>query len=225
MSARLDHLVVIADTLAQGVAWCEAQLGVTPGPGGEHPLMGTHNRLLRLDGPSPAYLEIIAIQPGTQPLRAAPLRRWFDMDDAPLMRAVREHGPQLRHWVARTERLEDALQACTRFGWDRGPALAASRMSADGLLQWRISVRDDGRRLLGGVLPTLIEWGEVHPATAMPASGVGLRGLTLQHPEAERLQRWARDIGLDGVDWCAGPPALQARLVTPRGEVLLRSPP
>jgi uncharacterized membrane protein YphA (DoxX/SURF4 family) len=41
----LDHLVIMASTLAQGVAWCEATLGVTPGPGGEHPLMGTHNRL------------------------------------------------------------------------------------------------------------------------------------------------------------------------------------
>jgi hypothetical protein len=47
----LDHLVIMASTLAQGLAWCEATLGVTPGPGGEHPLMGTHNRLMRLATP------------------------------------------------------------------------------------------------------------------------------------------------------------------------------
>ena len=47
-AAQLDHLVVMATTLDQGVAWCEATLGVTPGPGGEHPLMGTHNRLLSI---------------------------------------------------------------------------------------------------------------------------------------------------------------------------------
>ena len=55
----------MAASLAEGVAWCEATLGVTPGPGGEHPLMGTHNRLLRIataDFPH-AYLEIIAINP------------------------------------------------------------------------------------------------------------------------------------------------------------------
>jgi len=62
-AAQLDHLVLMAPTLEQGVAWCEATLGVTPGPGGEHPLMGTHNRLVsiaseRFPG---AYLEIIAI--------------------------------------------------------------------------------------------------------------------------------------------------------------------
>ena len=59
----VDHLVVAAATLAQGVAWCEATLGLTPGPGGKHPLMGTHNRLLKIATAAfpEAYLEIIAI--------------------------------------------------------------------------------------------------------------------------------------------------------------------
>ena len=47
-TATADHLVVLAPSLASGVAWAEVTLGVTPGPGGEHPLMGTHHRLLRL---------------------------------------------------------------------------------------------------------------------------------------------------------------------------------
>ena len=46
--ACVDHLVVLAADLASGVAWCERTLGITPAAGGEHPLMGTHNRLLRL---------------------------------------------------------------------------------------------------------------------------------------------------------------------------------
>jgi hypothetical protein len=48
LSVQLDHLVIAAATLEEGVAWCEATLGVTPGPGGKHPLMGTHNRLLSI---------------------------------------------------------------------------------------------------------------------------------------------------------------------------------
>ena len=226
MNAALDHLVVLADSLEQGVAWCEAQLGVTPGPGGEHPLMGTHNRLLRIDSPGfpQAYLEIIAIQPGRQPLRAPPLRRWFDMDDDALRSQLRTQGPQLAHWVARTDALGQALAACLEHGWDRGPALAASRMTPQGLLQWRISVREDGQRLLDGVLPTLIEWGAVHPSTAMPASGLQLRALTVQHPQAQALQAWADTLGLPGVHWREGPTALQAQLATARGEVWLGSP-
>jgi hypothetical protein len=32
MQAQLDHLVIAAASLAEGVAWCEATLGVVPGP-------------------------------------------------------------------------------------------------------------------------------------------------------------------------------------------------
>lgn len=226
MNGALDHLVVIAASLEAGVAWCEQTLGVTPGPGGQHTLMGTHNRLLRVDGPGfeRAYLEIIALEPGTRPLRQPPLRRWFDMDDAALMQQVHTQGPQLLHWVARTDALDHALACCAQHGWDRGPALQASRMSPSGLLQWRISVRDDGQRLLGGVLPTLIEWGDVHPTEAMPASGLHLQHMRLQHPQAAVLRAWADAVGLKGVEWRPGPAALQARLSTPKGEVLIGSP-
>jgi len=63
----LDHLVIAAATLDEGVAGCEATLGVTPAPGGRHALIGTHNRLLALGGEgfARACLEIIAIEPGT----------------------------------------------------------------------------------------------------------------------------------------------------------------
>lgn len=225
MSTALDHLVVIAESLNAGVAWCEQTLGVTPGPGGQHALMGTHNRLLRIDSPAwpCAYLEIIAIEPGARPLRKPPLRRWFDMDDTQLMASVQAHGPRLLHWVARTHHLDQALATTKQAGWDRGPALQASRMTPQGLLEWQISVRPDGQRLLDGVLPTLIEWGEVHPAEAMPASGVMLHQLQLQHPECERLRCWGQALGLGQVEWHSGPPALLATLDTPRGMVVLSS--
>lgn len=225
MNTLLDHLVVIADSLTQGVAWCESTLGVTPGPGGQHPLMGTHNRLLRIDSPGwpRAYLEIIAVERDVQPLRAPPLRRWFDMDDTALLARVRAQGPQLLHWVARTDSLAQALTTTRHFGWERGEPLQASRMTPQGLLAWQISVRSDGQRLLDGVLPTLIEWGTVHPTEAMPASGITLRHLELLHPEHASLQRWSAAVGFDQVRWSAGPAALQATLETPLGTVHLSS--
>jgi hypothetical protein len=45
MNAQLDHRVVVARTLDEGVQWCEATLGITPGAGGEPPRFGKHNRL------------------------------------------------------------------------------------------------------------------------------------------------------------------------------------
>ena len=46
MALALDHLVVAARTLEEGVAWVESRLGIAMGPGGKHAAMGTHNRLL-----------------------------------------------------------------------------------------------------------------------------------------------------------------------------------
>jgi hypothetical protein len=69
---RFDHLVIGAASLAQGVDWVEAELGVTLPPGGTHPRMGTHNRLTAV-GPA-SFLEIIAVDPAAEP---PPRPRWL----------------------------------------------------------------------------------------------------------------------------------------------------
>src|SRR6218665_722807 len=102
MKARIDHLVVVAASLAEGVAWCERTLSITPGPGGEHPLMGTHNRLFRIATVNfpRAYFEIIAVNPNCPQPVPARVGRWFDMDNAVMMARVMKDGPQLAHFVA-----------------------------------------------------------------------------------------------------------------------------
>lgn len=223
--AQLDHLVIAARTLDDGVAWCEATLGVVPGPGGEHALFGTHNRLLRLNSEqaSRAYLEIIAINPQARPTRPAGLKRWFDLDDPALQARLAQHGPQLVHWVASVPDIDAASQKLSALGIDRGPALTASRPTPGGLLQWRITVRDDGQRLFGGALPTLIEWGGVHPADSLPDSGLALRSLALSHTEAPQLQQALDAIGLGRFRVAPGPNALTAQLDTPLGPRTLGS--
>lgn len=223
MPARLDHLVIAAADLEQGAAWCEATLGVVPGPGGEHPLMATHNRLLRIatvDYPR-AYLEIIAVQPGVEPQRE---RRWFDLDDETLRDGLRRHGPRLIHFVANVPDLRRATAALLALGIERGEAVRASRMTPRGLLEWQISIRPDGQRLFDGVLPTLIEWGSIHPAAGMAESGVTLQAMSLCHPQAAALRAARAAIDLQGVTLKEGPASLCAVLDTPRGRVRLESP-
>ncbi|MDP3354751.1 MAG: VOC family protein [Polaromonas sp.] len=233
MKAQVDHLVVVAASLPQGVAWCEQTLGITPGPGGEHPLMGTHNRLFSIASPAypRAYFEIIALQPGAKPTRATGLQRWFDMDDAMLQSRVASAGPQLVHFVASVGGVVSAVKALALLGLDRGRVVQASRQTDSGLLSWRITVRDDGQRLFYGGLPTLIQWGDAatdpalaaHPLDAMPPSGVTLQALHVQHPRPDGLQQAHTTIGLAGVDVRPGPPNLVATLQTPRGLVTLES--
>ncbi|MBC7393944.1 hypothetical protein RCH10_000735 [Variovorax sp. GrIS 2.14] len=227
MPARLDHLVIAAASLDEGVAWCEATLGVTPSTGGPHPMMGTHNRLLAIssDAFPQSYLEIIAINRKTTPTRAARLRRWFDFDDAVLQAGLARHGPHLIHFVARVADARASLEALSHHHAhiDRGPLIEAARDTAAGRLEWQITVRDDGQRLFYGALPTLIQWGAVHPVESLPTSGISLRSMHLTHPRADDLATALTAIGLVDMNVLAGAPNLVAVLDTPRGPVTLES--
>jgi len=210
---QVDHLVVAAATLAQGVAWCEATLGVTPAPGGRHALMGTHNRLINLSAPGfpDVYLEIVAIDPEAPPPGRA---RWFGLDEAALQARL-ALAPRLVHWVARTTSLAAQHQGLTAAGLDPGRVLGAARETPQGRLEWQIAVRDDGALPAAGTLPTLIQWQGTHPATHMPASGVSLQSVTL-HGLPAAAAEW---LQLQGVALGSGAgPRLSARLATPLGE-------
>ncbi len=206
MDLDIDHLVIGAETLAAGVAHVEALLGEGMAGGGQHPVMGTHNRLLSL-GPG-VYLEVIAIDPEAPPPERA---RWFGLD--------RFAGPpRLVAWVARVGDLDGAL-AGAPAGFGR--PLALSR----GPYTWRIAVTDDGALPFDGVAPALIEWQEGgHPADALPPSHARLARIDLVHPRRNdllgalpALDRLAHLRLVEGA-----PPALAAVIETPLGNRLLR---
>ena len=180
--ATLDHLVVAAATLADGIDWVAAATGATPLPGGKHVAMGTHNALLRLS--SDTYLEIIAIDPdGVKPTR----RRWFDLDDIALQAELTEQ-PRLIHWVARTDDIEAAVAASPL-------PLGSIHSMQRGDYRWRITIPDDGARPGRGLVPTLIQWDvPAHPAARLQKSNVTL-GAARRHPLGARhrcARRWRR---------------------------------
>lgn len=215
-TTEVDHLVVAAASLEQGVAWCEGTLGITPGPGGKHPLMGTHNRVFSIaSAPFPgAYFEIIAIDPDAPP---PPRRRWFGLDDPELQQRI-AHSPRLVHVVARSGALDKHRAGILDAGIDPGLPVAMSRDTLQGRLAWTVLVRDDGKLQLGGALPTLIQWDGTHPTEHMATSTVALRELQLGGlpPTVRQL------LALQGVAH-APKPALRAVLSTPLGEVILET--
>ena len=147
------------------------------------------------------------------------------MDDAALQQQVAAHGPQLIHWVASVPDVAERCAALAALDIDRGPVLTANRPTHSGLLQWQITVREDGLRLMDGCLPTLIQWGAVHPCDSLPASGVQLQSLALQHPQAATLQAACDAIGVASCVGVAagGVPRITAQLSTPRGPVAITS--
>ena len=228
MNALLDHLVIAARTLDEGRQWCEATLGVLPGAGGKHPLMGTHNRLLSLGGEmfAQCYLEIIAIDPTQRPTRGGHMHRWFDLDDSTLQQGLAQHGPHLVHFAARVPDAHAAVHALAAEPThiERGRVIEASRDTPAGRLEWQITVRDDGQRLFYGLLPTLIQWGPVHPTDSMADAGLRLVGLRLVHPRAPVLDAALRVIGVhQQLTISAGPPNLVATIDAPSGRITLES--
>ena len=184
IAVTFDHLVVAAQTLAEGCAYVEAQLGVPPQPGGKHVTMGTHNALVGL-GPR-QYLEIIAIDPdGKKPARP----RWYDLDE-PRMRAALAEGPRLIHWAAQTDDI-DAAKA--RASTDLGVVQPMAR----GDLHWRITIPDDGHLPGAGLVPTLIQWpADTHPTDRLIDSGIRLVALAGEHPDPAPIRAAVASLGL-----------------------------
>ena len=232
MTTQIDHLVVAAATLEQGVQWCEATLGITPAPGGEHEKYGTHNRLFKIASPAHplAYFEIIAINPEAVIPKRSQVARWFDLDDKTLQKAITQE-PRLVTFVASTDDVKAARHVLRTQSIERGQIVHASRKSSKGPLNWQLTVREDGERLFNGTLPTLIQWGKpdateplrLHPRNNLPRSGVTLHSLAVTHPSAAKLQTAYASIGLEGVAISDGPANLVATLKTPKGLVQLQS--
>jgi hypothetical protein len=166
---RFDHLAISCTSLDDGVAQVEAALGVTLSPGGQHPHMSTHNRLLNLGD---LYLEVIAPDPSV-PAPAWP--RWFDLD--------RFTGPpRLTNWVV----------ACDDLGAELAlspPGTGVPVTLQRGDFRWDMAVPDDGCLPFDGGFPALIHWhGTAHPARHLPDAGVRLTRFEITHPQADTLQ-------------------------------------
>src|SRR5262245_27306715 len=208
LMARVDHLVYAAPDLNRGVEEVEKLLGVRATPGGQHPGRGTRNALITL-GPS-TYLEIIAPDP-EQPHPKTP--RPFGIDGLKESRLVA--------WAAKGDDLGRLRNEAERKGARLGEVISGSRRRADGvLLSWRYT--DPRTVLADGLVPFFIDWGQSpHPARTA-AQGASLIALRAEHPDAQRVQRLLRGLGIDLPVQTGATPALVAIIDSPRGRVELR---
>ena len=210
--SHLDHITIVAPSLAVGVEYVRQTLGVTPQPGGEHPRMGTHNALLRLG--EEMFLEVIAVNPDS-PDPGRP--RWFELDQ---LRP--DAAPHLGTWVARTTDIQAVVAASP-------VSLGSIEPMSRGALNWLITIPEDGSLPLHGIAPTLIQWQNgPHPASKLPDQGCTLVKLEGFHPQADALSHMLQSAGFQGsfVVYPMGAgqrPYLVAHIQTPDGVRVLRS--
>ncbi|WP_319406876.1 VOC family protein [uncultured Desulfosarcina sp.] len=213
-AAVLDHLVVAAYTLDQGMAYVRDRLGVPMTGGGVHTAMGTHNRVLKLGHGQ--YLEVIAIDPkGRRP--DSP--RWFNLDDSGLQSGLKIR-PRLITWVARTDAIDTlAPGICNRH-------VQVRPMQRDSL-RWRFGFTDDGSMPGDGLIPHLIQWeSDIHPTEKMEDAACRLLNLEGAHIDPPSVQRVVSSMGLDHAITVhpvskQRPPGLLAKIKTPIGVVVL----
>ena len=206
----LDHLLIGAPTLDDGIAWLEERTGVRAVIGGSHPGLGTWNALASL-GPR-QYVEIIAPDP------AQPGVPTFDVP------GLREFPtPRIAAWAARGEQLEGIAGRLPENLTCAAPR-QGSRVRPDGTrLAWTLAFPKDHRHgAYTGVLPFLIEWesDEAHPGRSTP-SGLRPGSLSLRHPEREALEKALCSLGIEANVQAAAEPQIQVELETPRGLVRL----
>ncbi|NND42306.1 MAG: VOC family protein [Silicimonas sp.] len=204
-SLALDHIAVVARSLEEGATYVEAVLGTKLSPGGKHPIMGTHNKVLSL-GPH-CYLEVIAIDPDA----AKPEhRRWFNLDNY-------SGAPRVMNWICATDDLDAALK-------DAPPGTGSPIQLSRGDLTWRMAVNDFGRLPFDDAMPALIEWGKGgHPNRRLPDHGLRLTRLDVFHPKADDLLKAFPALrGIQEVSVREGPEKrLIATISTPEGNRVL----
>jgi Glyoxalase-like domain len=181
---QIDHVTVGATDLEAGARFLKSKLNIDIPAGGKHPLMSTHNRVVRTG--EGLFLELIAIDPDAPP----PSRpRWFSLDEpAQSARLAKCPGPIA--WVVRTGELA-AVQA--RSPVDLGPAMAMTR----GDLSWKLTIPDSGVQPVSGLIPAFIEWdGEPHPSVKMAFLGPTLKTVVLRHPRPREIEEMLRTLGI-----------------------------
>ena len=209
----IDHLVFGCDYLQNGTSYLEQALGVGLSAGGQHALMATHNRLLKLQ--DAIYLEAIAIDhEAVQKHGDIGRKRWFSLD-ADRTKQRLAQSPRPLTWVVAVDDIYDAASKC---GYDAGQITTMTR----GDLEWMLTIAEDGSLVEDGLLPGFIQWpGGRNPANKLPDRGITLARLILQHPQPDTIQQIIEQIGIDGpVEVRPGPTNLIFELNTRAGDLV-----
>jgi hypothetical protein len=212
LESALDHIVVGASYLDEGIYWARQTLGVDAVRGGQHLTMGTHNALVKLSDTS--YLELIAIDPAL-PAPAQP--RWFTLGEAATAQRLKRRGPHLLSWVARTNDIQAANKVF-------GNHIADFKRAQ---YRWQMALPEGGKLHEGGAVPLVMEWRSVlHPCQALPDAQCRLvqLELTVRDPDETELLLKAIHFQMDRsvrMIISRGTPALRAIIESPLGRIEL----
>jgi len=210
MNGRIDHIVIGADNLISGTRILEKKINTKLLPGGEHKVMGTHNKLLKLQ--TGIYLEVIANNPNVE---SPSHPRWFSLDELNIKEKIKQ-SPRSLCWILAVDNIDHAVKNC---GYNPGKILELSR----GDLEWKVTVPTDGKLIENGVLPFLIEWPKnIHPSKNLTNSSVSLNKISLIHTEPDYIKNILNNlIKSDLISISEGLPKVKFYLRNQNNEIVI----
>jgi hypothetical protein len=208
---NIDHFMYAGPQLGPLCASFQALAGVEPEPGGQHPQLGTCNRLVGSGGP--LYLELIAPDPSSTAT-------------SPMRSGIEALGrPGLHRFVMNATGADlDALQSVyARVGVPAQVHDMHRLTPAGATLRWRLLVPEANR--FGLFAPFFIDWLDTpHPALSL-APNFKLLRCEAGHPSAGELTALWAELGVDIALHAADAPYMQLLVQTARGNVTLTSNP
>ncbi len=199
----LDHLILGARDLDEGIRRFEEKTGVRPQPGGEHPGRGTRNALVSL---APGlYVEILAPQASAPDEgRAGALRKLTDLTP---------YG-----FALFAGDLDGVRRRLAEAGFGVSEIQKGSRARPGGvLLEWKTF---EIERPAIAAMPFFIRWGDgtTHPSADAPG-GCRLERLRILTPDAALLRRVFSTLSVDVAVDPAERGAMEVTLACPKGTV------
>lgn len=108
-----------------------------------------------------------------------------------------------------------------RQGVKLGEVLSGRRTNKDGtVLSWTFT--DPYTRLVDGIVPFLVEWGDTPHPSKLAAPSAKLNDLWAEHPDPTLVQEMLRVLGIDLPVRVGTNAALVADLTGPLGRIQLR---
>lgn len=206
---NIDHFMYAGPQLGRLCAGFQALTGVEPEPGGQHPQLGTCNRLVGTGGS--LYLELIAPDPSST--ATSPMRSGIEA----LTR------PGLHRFVMNaTGRDLDALQSAYARASIPARIHDMHRLTPAGAtLRWRLLVPEANR--FGLFAPFFIDWLDTpHPASSLRADFAVVR-CEAGHPSAGELSALWVELDVRVELHASDAPYMRLLVQTTRGTIALTS--
>lgn len=206
---NIDHFMYAGPDLDRLCAGLQALTGIEPLPGGQHPQLGTHNRLAGSD--TRLYLELIGPDPSTS--QGSPMRASIEALPRPRLH---------RFIMDATGHDLGAVQAAYARAGIGCQVDDMHRLTPAGTtLRWRLLVPEANRYGLSA--PFFIDWLDTpHPSTRLRAD-FAMTDCEAGHPDRAELAALWHELGVGITLHASDAPYLRVLLTTPRGPVAMAS--